>query len=223
MKKFIYIFLPFFIFFLTQLVLIRQYKSEKIKVPLLIGKNWQDLPSLISNDLSVKIIRIKQQKEFEHNYILNQYPSPGTFIKHNQSVLLEINENKIESDTSFRQIKNKKIEDIINTCKKDGILYKIVNNDINNNCKNIFSVGKSKNNIFYIYFFPKVKSKILIKNTIGINCDVLRKLNLSVICYSENNLIQENCSGKIIVKQFPFPVILDKKLQKQLFYVWHST
>lgn len=219
MKNFFYTFIPFFLFFLVQFLLLLYFKTEKQKVPLLIGKNWNDIPKdLHSNFFSFKILRIKSNKDYEHNYILKQCPSPGMYIKSNQPILLEINDNSIsEENYLLKNTVQKRLFELISTYKKNGMHYKIIGNKNDND--NVLGIGMDKKGMHYFYCLRR-ESSYLIKNFLGLDCTKLKELGLSVVCYSRENIIINDCAGKVIKKQFPLPGITFDKIPH--FFIWHE-
>jgi hypothetical protein len=150
---------------------------EKIIVPKLIGASFLNLPNIIEGNLSFKIAKVQYNNEYEDNYILGQYPEPGTLIKINQTINLEINSNK-NKIIKRHEFKNQlSIDKIIDYCKKEGIIYKLVNfNFFDIDYNTIFTYNNDKKKNFeYIYGNIKNKKIIYVKNLIEKNCNDINK------------------------------------------------
>ncbi len=224
MRNYILFYLPFLLFSLTYIYLIFYYKKDKIIVPQLSGLLLTDLILDLKSDLVFKIVKVTYNKEYEDNYIISQYPSPGSLMTSNQIINLEVNnnKNKIYKNVFFNN-KNDSIDIIAKNCKKEGISYKIVNIDLKNylNFKEISAYDKNKN-LTYIYCNKNINEQIYIKNFIGLNCRDLYNEGHSIICFNCVNNKIENCSGMKIKSQFPLPGIGSKIDKNIVIHVWHK-
>lgn len=219
-KTLIYIF-PFLIFFFTQFILILLYKQDMQLVPVFIGKNWNDIPhAYYSNFFSFTVGKIKHNKQFENNYILGQYPLPGSFIKRNQKIILEINDNNIQDKKYYyKEFINNPIFKAEEYFKKNGLSYKILMNASKNDL--IIAIGINTQGVIYIYSKKQV-SCMLLRNSINQNCTLLNNPKIHKVCYSKNNEIILDCCGETILKQFPGVCFIEKKSKNYDIFVWHE-
>ncbi len=221
MKQVFIYFIPFFFFGFIQIALLMLKRKEKQIVPVFVGKNWNDLPELAHLDFFYFTVGgIKSNKAFEHNYILEQYPAPGSYVKKNQKVVLILNENN-----SFLEKKNykKSINSSFIEAKsfllKEGIPYKTV--FLKNEKDLVSHVGVNRHGIVYLY--PNENRKILfIKNNVGKNCNLIENKNVNKVCYSKNNEIIIDCPGKIIKKQVPHANIIKNEKNEKNVFLWHD-
>ena len=168
-----------------------------------IGRSFVDLNNQCNDNLMFKISRVTYNKEYEDNYIIGQYPLPGSLMRVNQLINLEINNNKNKTvQNSSRLVFEDDISKFIDNYKKEGILYKIVNfNNNNNNYKFIITVYDKNKNLTYIYDPSyKANQRVYIKNLIGKKCNSLSS-NCMITCYKLDNTIVDGCCGELIISQ----------------------
>ena len=221
MKKVFTYFIPFFFFGCTQIALLMLKKKEKQVVPVFVGKNWNDLPEVANLEFFYFAVGgIKSNKAFEHNYILEQYPAPGSSVKKNQKVVLILNENNNSSleKKNYKKCINTSFLEAESLLKKEGIPYKSIS--FADEKGPVFYVGLNRQGIVYLY--SNYNKKILfIKNNVEKNCNLIENKNVNKICYSKNNEIIMNCSGKIIKKQAPWTNIIKNEKKEKNLFLWH--
>ena len=224
MKNYFLIYLPFLLFSLTYIYLIYYYQKEKIIVPVLIGTLLNDLTMQSYDNLIFKISRVTYNKEYEDNYIVAQYPLPGSLMRPNQIISIEVNNNKNKIIKNLLYKYNKQdVLSIKDYYKKEGIAYKIINfHNKRDNFNSVISAYDKNKNLTYIYFNDDIKKKkIYVQNLIGQKCNEC-SINSLISCYNIDNKIIENCSGGVIINQFPLPGLYSFNLNNIKIYVWHE-
>lgn len=214
--------IPFVIFLSFYFFLIYLYRSEKIIVPQVVGKNMLDLMNL-DNIFSWKIFRVSYNKNFPHGYIVWQYPQAGVLFKASRSILLEINHNRILDEN----IKNTTLEKCILNLNENGINYILVPIALCGIGANTVIGGNylESEGLFYVYYVdPTYGERYYIKNCLGLSCrsfTFLQKLgNNNVVCKNFTNKDIEDFHNEEIVNQFPHVGNILKKDQK--IYFWHQ-
>lgn len=221
MKKVLRYFIPFFLFGGIQIFFLILKRGDRQIVPVFVGKNWNDLPELFhGGSFSFVIGGVKTNKAFEHNYILEQYPSPGALVKKNQKIVLILNDNNYFLEKhDYKKYLRHPLLAAESSLRKEGIPYKSL--PLKNEQELVESVGISRQGIVYLY--PHQNKKILfIKNNIGKNCKLIENKNINKVCYSKNNEVEINCSGKIINNQMPASNIVVDQIKEKSIFLWHN-
>jgi hypothetical protein len=224
MRKLFFFLSPFLLFFLTYVVLIYYYHSEKITVPSLVGKNFSDIVNL-SNHFNFKVCKVTCNKEYPHHSIISQYPKAGSLLKSNYSINIEVNFNETMKQFNF---KNKNCQDVLSFLKQEGINYKIINIYLPNKKNNIIIASKYdfKSHVLYLYKNTiNEKKNIIIRNLIGIDCNSIKNSNIDkliISCYdSYNNYVKECPLHTPINMQRPLPGRYKKEENNFNFQIWH--
>jgi hypothetical protein len=224
MKNYFLIYLPFLLFASTYIYLIYYYQRDKSPVPKLVGTLLSDLTMGYSNDLIFKIVKVAYNKEYEDNYIIGQYPLPGSLIRSNQIISLEVNSNKNRGVNDLLYKAN--IQDVglmKENYKKEGVLYKIINfYSADTNLKNISTIYDKNKNLTYAYVNVKPDiAKIYIKNIKGKKCNQLF-LKYPCVCYGLDNMPIDRCPGREVINQFPLPGVYIKNENTIKIHLWHG-
>lgn len=216
MNKYFFKILPFLLFFSTYIMLIYYYQSQKIIVPKLIGTLLVDINNINNDNLIIKVSKVTYNKEYEDNYIIGQYPAPGSLVRSNQVISLEVNNNKNQSIK--KNFNNNSAAFIKDFYREEGILYKEINFQKNI----IFNIYDKKKNITYLYFMKNIhKPKIYIKNLVGESCSKIFSY-ANLICYDINNVKIESCNGCEVINQFPLPGQYELNEENIKIHVWHK-
>jgi hypothetical protein len=220
MKKYIFYYVPFFIFVITYLILIYYYQIEKIPVPKLIGESLERITDKINDTIAFRISKVVYNNNYEDNYIINQYPQPGMFMKNNQVISLEVNNNKNQA----MHINKKNFytsDEAIAYYKKEGVSFRQVNFQSDDLYQSLLITSYDHhNNLAYLYCNDKKNDITYIKNLVGKKCNDINS-EFKVKCYTENNIEIFNCSGMLIKSQFPLPGIDSYDVKDRILHVWH--
>jgi hypothetical protein len=222
MRNIFFYFLPFFLFGGIQIIFLMIARKEKQILPCFIGKNWNDLLTMPNiYFFSFALGALKMNKSFEHGYILEQYPSPGSLVKKNQKVVLVLNENpSVIEKKDYRNYIHNSVSACDSLLKNQGLLYKIVRSESKEDI--VSYVGGNRNGILYLY--PHKNRKILfIKNNVSKNCHLIQYGDIKKVCYTKNNEIIIDCQGKIIKKQSPASNVIFDCGKKNNIFLWHDS
>lgn len=233
MNKYFFYYFPFLLFILTQVILFFYFDQEKVLVPQLVGNYLSDLPRIFGSQYSFRIYKVSSNNEYEHNYIISQYPLTGSYMKANQVINIEVNDS--DNKKRHKIFKNIFFNDFIEYSKKNNVYYKkIVFDFISDVLKekiliNTFDEKESLNIIYSL--LPEKKNYFCIPNFYGQKCkDIALNNPESVfICHEKNNEVKniitkdksDNMCDFEVNIQYPLPGIYYIEKSKIEVHFWH--
>ena len=211
--------LPFFCFFIGYFGISFLCRNDEINAPNIIGKHIHKAASILaSSNLSIRIIKDKEDPSLDQGTILNQEPKPGRKIRPNQTVFVIV--SKTPDPIQAPNLIGKSKDDTDKKLKKDNIrskTYWVESEQENGKCitqipapteplpdRKIILYRSSGNNKHII--FPDLRGK-LAKDVL----EFLHDNNIETkIVHSEHVDDDHTCTDCIVEHQKPLPGSLIK-------------
>lgn len=229
MNKYIFYYLPFSLFIITQIILFIYLDKERLQVPQFVGHTLDELAEINIEQCPFRIYKIASNDQYQDNYIISQYPLAGSLIKTHQIVNIEVNKTTIKKE-NIPSFKKNLFKNFLSYAKKNNILYKKILFD--------YTADKTEEKVVAHFFDKKEKINAVytimptnnnyyhIPNFYDQNCHNAREANseYTFTCYCDSNTFQERekkeCFLKI-KKQHPAPGIHFLEKNKIKVYFWH--